>query len=309
MMSRAVEDYLTLRRSLGFQLVDTAELLASFTTFAEERDEAHVRAATAIEWASLRASLQRRRHCLRTLRLFAEHARSEDIRHEVVPTDTFAAGSLLRHPPKIFTIVEISRLMSLADDLGPADSTRGLLYRTLIGLLFVTGMRISEALQLCFEDFDGSALTIRKTKFGKARWLPLHPSTVDALETYLMARREVVASSERLFISLRKTPLTAERVRTTFQTLCAQAAIDGAGARRKPRLHDIRHSFAVHALRRCGADRDAVERHMLALSTYMGHVSVSSTYWYMEATPELMRDIAEACDVAEAEAKAAAAAS
>jgi len=146
--------------------------------------------------------------------------------------------------------------MRLTERLHPVRSIRPLTYRTLFGLLFTTGMRIGEALNLRLADIHSNSLTVRQTKFGKSRWLPLHQSTVDALQFYLTQRHEWVCDNDRVF----------------------------------------RHSFATNALRRCSADRDAVEQNMLALSTYLGHVSVSSTYWYLEQTPELLRDIAAACE-------------
>ncbi|MBT6275815.1 MAG: tyrosine-type recombinase/integrase [Chromatiales bacterium] len=141
---------------------------------------------------------------------------------------------------------------------------------------------------------------IVQTKFGKSRQLPLHPSTLMALEHYLQVRRPLAADSDHLFLSWRRRrALDAGGVLQTFQSLCAAAGISGAGGRRKPRLHDLRHSFAVHALVRCQAERDGVNQHMLALSTYLGHTSVSSTYWYLEQTPELLRGIALACERAQ----------
>ena len=120
-------------------------------------------------------------------------------------------------------------------------------------------------------------------------------------DSYLTQRNDWTCDNDRVFLSWsHRRPLSHDAALTTFQTLCAQAGLSGAGARRKPRLHDLRHSFATNALRRCAADRDAVEQNMLALSTYLGHVSASSTYWYLEQTPELMRDIASACEQAQA---------
>ncbi len=171
-------------------------------------------------------------------------------------------------------------------------------YRTIFGLLYATGLRRSEALSLCFADVHSAGLLIRETKFSKSRQLPLHPSTTAALEHYLQIRRTLVADTDVLFLSRRRRPLDGSSLLVTFQTLCEQAGIKGAGARRKPRLHDLRHSFAVHALERCSAEREGVERHMLALSTYLGHSKPSDTYWYLERTPELMRGIANACDEA-----------
>lgn len=297
MLSQEVENYLALRRSLGFKLVDTAELLRSFVTFAAEQGDVLLRAGTAIKWAARGTSMQRRYRRLRTVALFADHLRAEDPRHDPMPGNLFLSTSSPRHPPRIFTTEEIARVLALTASLWPTDSIRPITYRTLFGLLFTTGMRISEALHLRFEDVCASSVTIRQTKFRKSRWLPLHASTAEALDLYLAARRAVTLDSDTLFVSWRRRRmLGADHVLRTFQTLCANAGIEGAGGRRKPRLHDLRHSFAVHALQRCGAKRDAVERHMLALSTYLGHASVASTYWYLEQTPELMRDIADACD-------------
>lgn len=297
MLNRAVEDYLRLRRTFGFKLVDTDELLRSFVAFASSRGERSVRAQTAYEWAALGPSIQRRYRRLRTLALFVDHLRTEDINHEPIPMHWFQCRAYNRHPPRIFTVNEIGRVLDRCSTLWPADSIRPITYRTLFGLLFATGMRVGEALQLRLDDIGQGGLTIQQTKFRKSRWLPLHASTIEALEAYLNSRRSVLTVSDRLFLSWRRRqPLTAGQALLTFQALCAEAGISGAGGRRKPRLHDLRHSFATHALRRCGAERDAVEQHMLALSTYLGHVSVVSTYWYLEQTPELMRDIADACE-------------
>jgi len=298
MLEQAAKDYLTLRRELGFKLIDTEELLTNFNAFAAEQGEQVIRAKTALTWAARGSSVQRRHRRLRTLELFVEHLRAEDTRHERLPMEHFPPSNKARRfPPRIFSATEMDRVMRLTERLHPVRSIRPLTYRTLFGLLFTTGMRIGEALNLRLADIHSNSLTVRQTKFGKSRWLPLHQSTVDALQFYLTQRHEWVCDNDRVFLSwshLR--PLSHDAALNTFQSLCAQAGISGAGARRKPRLHDLRHSFATNALRRCSADRDAVEQNMLALSTYLGHVSVSSTYWYLEQTPELLRDIAAACE-------------
>lgn len=298
MLNVAVKDYIALRHATGFKCVDTQELLQSYAAFATALGEQHVRVATAVEWATLGTSPQRRHRRLRTVGLFAEHLRAEDLRHDLMPRDLFPS-KLGRYPPRIFTAEEIESVLRLADSLTPIGSIRPLTYRTLLALLFVSGMRISEALRLRFEDVSDGGLMIRQTKFCKSRWLPLHDSTLDALDRYLTVRRKLVSDDDHLFVSLqRRLPLARYTVLVTFQGLCAQAGINGSDGTRKPRLHDLRHSFAVHALRRCGANRDHVDRHMLALSTYLGHSSVESTYWYLEQTPELLRDIATACETA-----------
>ena len=298
MLSATVQDYMALRHAAGFKCVDTQELLQSFAAFAMARGDEYIRVETAVAWAALGASPQRCHRRLRTVGLFAEHLHAEDLRHDLMPRNHFPS-KIQRHPPRLFTGDEIETILRLTDTLKPTDSIRPLTYRTLLGLLFVTGMRISEALQLRFEDVTDGGLVIRQTKFRKSRWLPLHTSTLTALERYLTKRRALATDNDHLFVSLRRrSPLGRDTVLTTFQALCAQAGITGAGGRRKPRLHDLRHSFAAGALVRCGASRDHVDRHMLALSTYLGHGSVASTYWYLEQTPELLQDIAVACESA-----------
>ncbi|ASJ71658.1 Tyrosine recombinase XerD [Granulosicoccus antarcticus IMCC3135] len=298
MMSSAVEEYLILRRSTGYKLQETADVLRSYLKIAAERGEDYVKVATAIEWARRGTSPARCARRLRVLGLFAEHVRVEDTRHQVIPRDSFPPVRVLRYPPRIFSTSEIVQVLQLTDTLGPPGSIRALTYRTIFGLLFATGLRRAELLRLCFADVQPAGLLIRETKFAKSRQLPLHPSTAAALERYLEVRRALVAETDSLFLSFRRRPLDGSSLLVTFQTLCEQAGIKGAGARRKPRLHDLRHSFAVHALERCSAEREGVERHMLALSTYLGHSKPSDTYWYLEQTPELMRGIANACDKA-----------
>ena len=296
MLSVAVQDYMALRHAAGFRCVDTQELLQSYASFAMARGDEYIRVATAVAWAMLGASPQRRHRRLRTVGLFAEHLRAEDPRHDAMPRDMFPS-KVQRYPPRIFSVAEIERILRLADTLKPRGSIRPLTYRTLFGLLFVSGMRISEALRLRFEDVSDSGVIVRQTKFRKSRWLPLHASTLAALEQYLAIRRELATDDDHLFVSQqRRLPLHRGTVLVTFQTLCAKAGITGAGGARKPRLHDLRHSFAAQALARCGTNRDQVDQHMLALSTYLGHSSVQSTYWYLEQTPELLRDIATACE-------------
>jgi len=299
MLSKAVDDYLVLRRASGFKCVEVEKQLRSYIRFTgqPELSEGHLCAAKAIEWAKLGRGPRSRYMRMRTISMFADHLRVEDRRHEAVPSDVIPVAHSKRHPPRIFAQQEMIGILGLTDTLTPVNSIRPRLYRTLFGLLFVTGMRISEALQLRFEDVQTDGLMVHKTKFGKSRQLPLHSSTSAELEIYLHARRKLPSESDRLFLSsYQDQPLRVATARRTFQMLCERLQITGAGGRRRPRLHDLRHSFAVNALLRCQAERDGVNKHMLALSTYMGHVSISSTYWYLEQTPELLRSIADACE-------------
>ena len=167
-------------------------------------------------------------------------------------------------------------------------------YTTLIGLLSVTGLRISEALALQFSDVTPQGLLIRKTKFQKARLLPIHGTTAAVLDRYLTRRREHYGG-ERVFICEDGRPLRYRDVYSTFQKLAKAARVSGSRDRR-PRWHELRHTFAVRALEASPKGRQQVGQHLLALATYMGHVNIDATYWYLEATPELLRDIARAAE-------------
>ncbi len=299
MLDSAVDEYLVLRRAIGFKCIELEKQLRSyvrFTTLSEFSTD-YVCATAAIEWAKLGLGPRSRYMRIRAIALFSDHLRLEDKRHELVPSHIIPAAHSRRHPPRIFSQQEIVDLLDLTDSLTPVNSIRPLLYRTLFGLLFVTGMRISEALQLRFVDIQSDALLVHKTKFGKSRQLPLHSSTSAELEIYLDVRRQLLSENDHLFLSsYSDQPLKAASVRRTFQILCERLHITGAGGLRRPRLHDLRHSFATNALVRCEAESEGVNQHTLALSTYMGHASIKSTYWYLEKTPELLRNVAEACE-------------
>jgi integrase/recombinase XerD len=163
---------------------------------------------------------------------------------------------------------------------------------TLFNLLAVTGLRISEALNLEIEDFTPDGLVIRETKFRKSRLVPLHESAAAALTRYLERRQRVPTENDRFFVSSRRTPICYETAYRMFRTLCAETGIGGAPPAPRPRLHDLRHTVAVRMLQGCPNVRDEVTLHMLALSTYLGHSSLQGTYWYLHSAPELMQDIA-----------------
>jgi integrase len=175
-------------------------------------------------------------------------------------------------------------------------SLRRKTYSTLFALLACTGLRVSEAIRLRFEDITPDGLVIRCSKFRKSRLVPLHKTAQAGIENYLEHRRPYAPFDDHVFISLRRKPLCIQDVETAFRS-----AADKIGLRRKPGLprptpHSLRHTFAVRALETCPDGRDHITRHMLALSAYLGHGNVSHTYWYLEAVPELMRNIAQRCE-------------
>jgi integrase/recombinase XerD len=289
-MIRATEHYVAVRRAGGFELKKAEGQLRSFARFAASRSEAFVRPATAIDWANLSGSVGQRDERLKTVCRFARFMRAEDGQHQLPPQNYFAFHKT-RRPPYIYCAAEISRLMDATLHVGIPGSLEPQAYTTLIGLLAATGLRISEALSLQFSDVTPAGLLIRKSKFQKTRMVPLHDSVAIALERYLTHRRTVHLHREGIFVTDDGRPLVYNTVRRNFRKLLAKAEISPTGDR-FPRIHDLRHTFAVRALETCPAGRQRVGQHMLALATYMGHVNIISTYWYLETTPELLRDIA-----------------
>ena len=297
MLINDVERYVTLRRSLGFSLADTPRALAAFVHYASAQGETHVRSATAISWAT-QASTQGSRHRrLQEVALFARFLHAEDSAHEVPPQRLFYRAST-RPAPYIYTHEELARLLEAAGNLRRQKPSplRRYIYVMLFGLIAATGLRVSEALNLKMSDLlpDG-VLHIRDTKFGKNRLVPLHPSVVEALDTYLLIRQRFAGISDHVFLSVGGAPLGYTTAHAAFHVILKKAGI-GEGRSRRPRIHDLRHSFATHVLEQCGAARADVARDFVALSTYLGHSDIKHTYWYLEATPNLMTDISAAAE-------------
>lgn len=295
MLRDAVDTYVALRRVTGFKFRDPERMLRGFAAFAAARGDEVIRAHTAVLWAEQAAGQRTRHWRLRLVTRLAEFLRAEDPRHELPPQGVFCSRAV-RPLPHVFSEEDIARIVAGAAQLGPSGSLRPLTYSTLFGLIAVTGLRISEALALRLRDVTGASLTIRESKFRKSRCLPRHATTAAALQRYLAARDRVASRTDHLFISLRRTKLSPHTVRQVFHDVCERIGCGRTLAGTRPRVHDLRHDFTIRALERCPAGRDRVTRHMLALSTYLGHAQVASTYWYLERTPQLLRDIAAACD-------------
>lgn len=291
MLIEAVESYLKVRHAAGFDLKYTEKVLRRFSQFGADRGEKHVHAQTAMEWATLAASPGERSRRLKAIIRFARYAKAEDDRPEIPPDGIFGYHKK-RRVPFIFSPTDVSHIVEQAMHLGPSGSLRPHTFATLFALLSATGMRVSEALALRMDDITSDGLIIRKTKFRKSRLLPLHATAVSGLERYLV-RRSHVTGDDHLFVSLNGHGFCYETVRSVFHRVVHAAGI-GDSDRRKPRIHGFRHTFAVRALEACPCDRDHVGRHILALSTYMGHAHVADTFWYLEATPQLLGDIAKA---------------
>jgi integrase len=290
-MLNAIETYLALRRTAGFAMQNAECLLKSFAAFAAERGQTHVHTQTAIDWAALGPSVAQRDARLKAVCRFARHVQVEDARHEMPPANHFGARNT-RRLPHIYSAEEIGRLIEAALRLRPKGSLRSLTYATLIALLSATGLRISEALRLTVADVTHDGLLIRETKFRKTRLVPLHDTAAAGLKHYLRRRRRC-SDDEPVFLDACGQPLRYLAVRDAFNRLIGEAGIRPTAVRR-PRLHDLRHTFAVRALQSSPVGRSRCGAHMAALATYMGHVNIYATYWYLEATAELMRDVAAA---------------
>jgi integrase/recombinase XerD len=293
MLKNDVERYLSLRRTLGFRLHSTADNLRAFARFATDQGDTRIRSNTAVDWASSASSPGVRHVRLRDVLLLARFLRAEDAAHELPPPRLFPIR-VIRRPPYIYTPEEVGRLLVAAGGLSRSYPLRREVYRTMLGLIASTGLRLSEALDLRLDDIlPGGVLRVRKGKFGKSRLLPLHPTTIAALHSYLGARQTAAIPGDHLFVSVSGARIASSTVDYTFGRLLRLAGITPEGDRR-PRLHDLRHTFATRSLEHCSTRRESVARHFVALSTYLGHVDIASTYWYLEATPELLAHIAAA---------------
>src|SRR5215467_15591057 len=289
-MIAAVESYLAVRRAVGFTLSNTEYLLRSFADFATDRQQTHVRTATAIEWASQAGSVAQRHTRYETVCRFAQYLRVEDSQHESPPANHFGYRKT-RRVPHIYSRDEINGLILSATRLPSSDSLLPKTYAALISLLAATGLRISEALHLLVSDITPDGLLIRKTKFQKTRLVPLHDTARTGLARYLTHRQEMRSGSDHVFVSDDGQPLVYWKVHNVFRTLLKSAGIQPSRGR-WPRIHELRHTFAVRALESSPTGRQRIGQHMLALATYLGHVNINATYWYLETTPELLRDIA-----------------
>lgn len=291
-MLKAIEAYLALRRATGFAMLNAEYLLRSFAAFSAERGQTYVHTQTAIDWAARGPSVVQRDTRLKAVCRFVRHVRIEDPRHELPPVNHFGARKT-RRSPHIYSVAEIGRLIEVALRLRPKGGLRSRTYGTLIALLSVTGLRISEALKLTVADVTRDGLLIRETKFRKTRLVPLHDTAMAGLTGYLARRRSRSEADDPVFVDAGGLPLRYVAVKETFDRLVRRAGIVSA-TKRRPRLHDLRHTFAVRALQGSPTDRRRSGAHVVALATYMGHVNINATYWYLEATADLMRDVAAA---------------
>lgn len=294
MLTAHVERYVSLRQVLGFKLRDVARDLRAYARYAEARGDTCVRLPTAADWAEKAPSPRARHVRLRRVAGLARFLRAEDTAHEVPPAAVFHVPA--RRPlPHIYTPEQLVRIVAAAGLLRETYTLRRRTYATLFGLIAATGLRISEALGLRFGDvLPGGVLRIERTKFGKSRLVPLHPTAEETLGRYLDERRQLAEADDHVFLSAHGRRIGLSMADYTFRRVLRLAGV-ASGRERACRIHDLRHTFATRALERCSTRRGvAVARHFVALATYMGHADIAHTYWYLEATPELMAGIAAA---------------
>lgn len=290
-LRESLQDYLTIRRALGFKLEAEGRLLADFIDFTNRAGMDSIKTEVALAWARLPANAssgwQARR--LRVVRGFARHIHEIDPRTEVPPVGLLP-GRNRRPVPYLYSDQDVAALLASARSLSPP--LRAATIETLIGLLAVTGLRIGEAMALDRDNVDlvNQTLIVHSSKFNKVRLVPLHASTVEALAAYDSLRDQLCPSPSgpSFFISTRGTRLAHSTIYLAFRELLRQTGLEHPSAARRPRPHDFRHSMAVKTLIRWYRDGQDVGARMPSLSAYLGHAHPAATYWYLSAAPELL---------------------
>jgi integrase len=289
-LRRALIDYLKVRRSLGFKLRRDGMLLPGFVAHLEQARSPIITASLAVEWATLPQDVHPAWWTSRlvVVRGFAKYLQTIDPRHHVPPFELLPHRRA-RAAPYIYEPTEVAALLGATTTL--RNELRTETYRTFLGLLAVSGIRTGEAIALDDTDVDlrRGALVIRQAKFGKTREVPLHRSTVQALRRYQRDRNRLLPrrSSSSFFVSTVGTRLISQNVHETFLQLVYAAGL-GERDPRRPRIHDLRHTFAVRTVLAWHRGGEDVEAKLPTLSTYLGHIGPSSTYWYLTAIPALL---------------------
>ncbi len=289
-----VEDYIAMRRRMGFALDITSKQLLRFARFVDGKGSrgpitlelitqwAHDKTSCPTTWAGR----------IKVVRPFAKYRAQFEPETEVPPPG-FNSYKQQRLVPHIYTDEEIESILVAASTLSPQGGIRPAAYKTLYGLLAATGLRISEALRLKIQDvnFNDRIITVRETKFHKSRLLPIHLSTTKALQNYTRIRDDNFSprSDKNFFLLKGGDRLEKDAVQRRFRKICNQLHLQARGTvHTAPRIQDLRHTFITHCLLRWYRQGVDIDKEMLSLSTYVGHAEVSYTYWYITGIPELM---------------------
>ena len=294
-LREAAQEYLAMRRNLGFKLRDAGVYLLEFVSYMEIQHAPYITCELALAWAQQPSGVLPScwANRLGVVRAFARHRGTVDPRTEIPPP------GLLPHRPQraqpyLYSTAEIVKLLDAARRMPDPEGLRRWTYYCFFGLLSVTGLRFCEACALQIKDVDlkSGMLMVRNSKFGKSRLLPLHRSTCRVLRQYL-EKRELHWTgrpvSNYLFVGVSGQQLYGTEVRQTFYRLSREIGLRNKAKNQGPRLHDFRHRFAMNALLRWYRSGDDPERRLPVLSAYLGHVHYSNTYWYLSNCPELMR--------------------
>ena len=293
-MVSLVETYLAERRCLGFDLAISGQVLMNFARFADTaHDRGPITESLALAWAhstpSERSITWARR--IEVMRPFAKYLR-QFYPDTVVPRRELCGRAHRRLAPHIYTEQELGELLTASAAMLPVGSIRPLTYEALFGLISATGMRISEAINLSRDDVNLAerTLTVRETKFHKSRVIPMHPTVTLAMKRYAVRRALVVAAEpcDSFFVNLDGRKLQARTVHWVFGRIREQLGWTSRGDHALPRIHDLRHTFVCRCILKWYQDGVNVDNRMIALSTYLGHVKPSDTYWYLTAVPDLM---------------------
>jgi integrase/recombinase XerD len=294
-----LRDYLTLRRGLGFRLVEAECYLRDFCSFMEQESASVVTSSLALRWAMAPSNARPTTWAARltVIRQFARYLKSFEPATEI-PGTRLLPFRAKRCQPYLYSDEEIQRLMAAARSMPSRQALKPHTVATLIGLLAVTGMRVNEALSVHRDDVDleTGVITIRGSKFTKSRLVPLHPSTVRALKEY--AERRDLCIPRRwprgpyFLLTGRGSSFAVSQVHMAFDAVSRTVGLRTPQMRRGPRLHDLRHRFATETLLRWARAGAEIEREMPTLTTYLGHSNLSDTYWYLSAHPELLKHAA-----------------
>jgi integrase/recombinase XerD len=304
-LSQSLEDYLAVRRSAGYKLESVARMLSSFVAFAEHAGAGTITAELALSWAAQpqQASPIWLAHRLSAVRGFARYMHALDPATEIPPDGLLTAPGYQPAPPYLYSDADISALLAAARRLTPP--LQAATFETLLGLLAVTGLRIGEAMRLDRDDidWDDKVLVVRSSKFGRSREVACHDSTIEALRAY-SARRDQLCprpASASFFVSQHGRRLAHHSIYAAFRQLAREAGLPQRPGGRAPNVHGLRHSFAVGTLLRWYRDGGDVQARLPLLSTYLGHVRPSSTYWYLTACPQLLALAAERLEASDEE--------
>lgn len=298
-----VTSYLATRRAMGFKVEGLSKLLLSFTAFCEARGATRVQNDLAMEWATARikvpvsdALLARR---MDAVRIFARYHHALDPATQV-PPEAVCSRRYRPREPNVLSEAEVLALLKAAGTLSP--QFKAVTWRTLIGLLAATGMRPGEACRLTVSDVDlaNGVIQVLETKFGKSRLVFIHPTTATVLGHYLQVRRDQAGTAARacpaVFLNSRHGAISPDGLGTTFRQVAAVAGITTKPGHRPPRLHDLRHTFAVTTMLDWYRGGHDVQARLPLLSTWLGHADPASTYWYLHAVPELLACAARRLD-------------